>query len=477
MMKVADPNPRETEAGIAHVGCVTQVSDLFSESRPEACVTRAWLRFSVATFVDTARVTNVPAPAVALSLRQNFAWTTAGNFVYAGCQWAIVWLFAKLGNPEMVGHYALGLAVTAPLLMLGQLNLRAVLATDVSREHAVRDYCGLRLSVTALSLLAIAAICYAAGYPRELSLVILAVGVAQSVEGVSDIYYGVLQLQERMERIAISMAARGTASVIAIGCGIYFTHSVLYSILALIAVRLLVLVLYDSRQALTDLPGATARVPGTFAFHARNQLHLVWVALPLGVVLMLGALSSNTPRYFIEHDFGSRELGIFSAIASLINVGKTLVNALGQAGMPRLAKLFARGELRPFAIMAGQLVGTGAAVGAGGVAIAAMFGRQLLTVVFKSEYAPYSTLLIALMISGAFDNVASLLGYTITAARSFRLQMPLLIAVAGVTVLTSFLLIPSQGLSGAALAVGAGAIVQIFGSLLILGHAMRDHAA
>ena len=42
------------------------------------------------------------APAKTSSLRQNFAWTTAGTFVYAGCQWAIVWLFAKLGNGARV---------------------------------------------------------------------------------------------------------------------------------------------------------------------------------------------------------------------------------------------------------------------------------------------------------------------------------------------------------------------------------------
>lgn len=430
----------------------------------------------MATFVDIPRVTGAAAPAQALSLRQNFAWTTVGNFVYAGCQWAIVWLFAKLGNPEMVGHYALGLAVTAPVLMLGQLNLRAVLATDVSREHSVRDYCGLRFSVTAISLLAIAAICYAAGYPHELSLVILAVGAAQAVEGISDIYYGVLQLHERMERIAISMAARGTISVIAIAGGIYFTRSVLYSILALIAGRLLVLVVYDARKALADLSYASPRAPGQFRHDLRNQLKLSWVALPLGVVLMLGSLSSNTPRYFIEHNFGTRELGIFSAIASLINVGKTLVNALGQAGMPRLAKLFACGNLRGFTTMAGQMVGTGVAIGTGGVLIFALFGQHLLTVVFKTEYAPYAGLLVALMISGAFDNVSSLLGYAITAARSFRLQMPLLAAVASVTLLVSFLLIPSRGLTGAALAMGAGAIVQILGSLLILSHAMRNYA-
>ncbi len=417
-----------------------------------------------------------PQAIKALSLQQNFAWTTIGNAAYSACQWAIVCLLAKLGSPEMVGQYALGLAVTTPVLMLGQLNLRAVLTTDVANEHTVRDYCGLRLTVTAVSLLAIAAITYVAGYPLELGLVIIAVGVAQCIEGISDIYYGVLQSRERMERIAASMIARGVLSVAAIGFGLYFTRSVLYATFAMIAVRCLVLLLYDSSHALADLEVASFHARRNLADLARNQLHIFWIALPLGIVLMLGALSASTPRYFIEHHFGGRELGIFSAIASLLNIVKTFVNALGQAALPRLARLFAAQDVRRFTTLAARLIGIGAALGLTGVIFSMLFGKDVLALVYKPEYAAYSGILVALMIAGTFDNAASLLGYSMTAARSFRSQIPLLIAVTGTTALASLFLIPKRGLIGAAFALGAGAIVQFSGSVVILWQAVRAHA-
>jgi O-antigen/teichoic acid export membrane protein len=416
------------------------------------------------------------APAKALSLQQNFAWTTVGNACYSACQWAIVCLLAKLGSPEMVGQYALGLAVTTPVLMLGQLNLRAVLATDVEERHTVRDYCGLRLTVTAVSLLAIAAITYLANYPLELGLIIIAVGVAQSIEGISDIYYGVLQSRERMERIAASMIARGLLSVTAIGLGLYFTGSVLYATLALIAARSLVLLLYDSSYALADLEAAAFHARRNLGDLARNQLHIFWIALPLGIVLMLGALSAGTPRYFIEHHFGSRELGIFSAIASLLNIVKTFVNALGQAALPRLARLFAARDLHRFTALAARLIAIGAALGITGAMFSMVFGKGVLRLVYKTEYAAYSSILVVLMIAGTFDNVASLMGYSMTAARSFRSQIPLLIAVTGATALASFILIPAHGLMGAAFAIGTGAIVQSLGSVVILWRAVQPCA-
>ena len=43
-----------------------------------------------------------------ISLRKNFVWTLAGNIVYSGCQWGMLTIIAKLGNPIMVGQFALG---------------------------------------------------------------------------------------------------------------------------------------------------------------------------------------------------------------------------------------------------------------------------------------------------------------------------------------------------------------------------------
>jgi len=60
----------------------------------------------------TSSKTNKPFP-----LRVNFSWTLVGNIVYAGCQWGMLTVLAKIGTTEMVGQFALGLAITAPVFM------------------------------------------------------------------------------------------------------------------------------------------------------------------------------------------------------------------------------------------------------------------------------------------------------------------------------------------------------------------------
>src|SRR5947208_1101307 len=83
------------------------------------------------------------------SLRKDFAWILAGNSVYAATQWGIVMALAKLSSVTAVGQLALGMAVTAPIFLFSNLNLRLVLATDGGHQYAFGAYLRVRLLTTA----------------------------------------------------------------------------------------------------------------------------------------------------------------------------------------------------------------------------------------------------------------------------------------------------------------------------------------
>src|SRR5215216_2303218 len=162
------------------------------------------------------------------TLRHNFSWTLTGNAVYAASQWGMLVVLAKLSSPEKVGEFALGLAITAPVIMFTNLSLRSVQATDAKHQHQFGDYLALRLITSALALLIITGIVFLAGYREETALVILTIGVAKAIESISDVFYGLLQQQECMERIAKSMMIKGPLSLIALGLGILLTGSIVW---------------------------------------------------------------------------------------------------------------------------------------------------------------------------------------------------------------------------------------------------------
>src|SRR5215211_4678278 len=167
------------------------------------------------------------------TLRRNFVWTFIGNGLYAAAQWGMLTVIAKIGNPEMVGQFALGFAIAAPVMLFSNLNLRGVQATDAKYLYRFGDYLALRLITTILALVVIWGITFFTGYRRETALVILLIALAKAFESVSDVFYGLLQQREYMDRIAKSMIIKGGLSLIALGVGVYLTDSVLWGVVGL----------------------------------------------------------------------------------------------------------------------------------------------------------------------------------------------------------------------------------------------------
>jgi O-antigen/teichoic acid export membrane protein len=392
-----------------------------------------------------------------LTLRRNFSWTLIGNLVYSGCQWGMLIVLAKLGSPEMVGQFTLGLAVTAPIIMFTNLQLRGVQATDAKQQYSFSDYLGLRLLSTGLALLIITVISLSGGYQRETSLVIFFIGIAKAFESISDVFYGLIQQHERMDQIAKSLMIKGPLSLLLLGLGVYLSGRVIWGVLGLVFAWLVVLFGCDLRSSLLMVKQGSKLQPH---WDWQTLIKLIWLALPLGFVMMLISFNANIPRYFIERYLGERELGIFAALAYLMVAGGMVVNALGESASPRLAKYYAEGDLVAFRTLLLKLLGIAALMGGIGVLAAIVGGRPILTLLYRPEYSEQTTLFIWLMVTAGINYISSFLGYGMTAARYFRIQMPLFITVASISAFACLWLLPKLGLLGAAIALLLAATVQ-----------------
>jgi O-antigen/teichoic acid export membrane protein len=402
-----------------------------------------------------------------LSMRSNMSWTFLAYAFYGAGQWTLLILIAKFGSAEMLGTYSLGVAIVIPVMMLSSLNLRPVLVTDVRNKFFVRDYLGVRFLTTLIAVLVvvgIVAFSHCGGLAAAATTIIIAIGLA--AEQISDICYGPLQQSEQMDLMAISICYRSVLSVIALGAVLWFTKSLLCGVIGLTAARLFVTGTLDLPRQLRQ-PGEFTRRPHLMTLNS-PYVQIIWTAFPLGLVLMLSSLNANIPRYYIGGHLSVRELGIFSAVASLVTIGGTVVNSLGQAATPQLAKKFSAGELRGFTHLVLKLSGMIALLGVVAILFSMVAGRQFLRYAFRPEYAQHSHLLTAMAIAGAISYMAMILGYCQTAAQYFRPQVPLLAAGTLAVLIASHFLIRSHGLMGAALGIGISWMVVLVGELCIL---------
>jgi O-antigen/teichoic acid export membrane protein len=403
------------------------------------------------------------------SLRLNVSWTFAGNVIYAACQWGMLVVLAKLGSPEMVGQFAFALAVTAPVFMLTNLQLRAVQATDVVDQFVFADYLGLRFLCTALALATIAGIAAFSGHSFTLAAVIFVVGVAKGTESISDAIYGLVQRHERMDLIARSMMLKGSVSLTAFAVTMALTGKLAMGATALAASWCVVLATYDLGLARTfSAVGRRTNAHPGFAprFRVPTLVRLARLCLPLGFTATLASLTLNVPRYFIEHFSGARALGFFAAIAYLMVACTLVTHAIGQSAAPKLASRHASGNISAFRALLLKLCGIAAAPGIAGILVAILAGKTVLRMVYRADYASYSHIFVLLMIAATIFGAASILEYGMTAARILKPQPTLFAAMVVASIAACFLWVPTYGLEGAAFSLIFAASTQLVGSLL-----------
>ena len=390
------------------------------------------------------------------SLRANFIWTLVGNCTYAASQWGILILISKLGTIEIVGKFALALAITAPVIIFSNLALRAVQATDASKTYKFGHYLALRLATTSAAFLTIIGIVTVMRYPWDTSLVILIVGLAKSFESISDVIYGLLQQHEWMDKISISMIVKSLLSLLGVAAGLFLGKILFWGIVGLAAAWGLTLVMYDLPVGKRLVEAENA--PST-AERRDKRLRPLWnwdqifrlvrVTLPLGIATSMVSINLNIPRYFLERSFGEHNLGIFAALAYPLTAGTIVVNALGQAASPRLAKYFECRDVKNFRKLLLTLTSMGFLMGIAGIILVLFFGRQLLGMIYQAEYANYGREFLWLALAAGIEFTFSFMGYGMTAAHYFKIAPVIYFLSIVLSVGLGYLLIPVYGILGA----------------------------
>ena len=409
------------------------------------------------TFAPTSKIsTSQPTGSALPSLRRNVAWTMGGNAIYSACQWLMLVILAKLGTTDTVGTFALAIALAGPVVMLANLQLRWVQATDRNGEFEFNDCLTLRCVCSALAIVVILGIGLFAGYPAETFLVIAAITFAKVAESFSDVIYGWYQQHERMELISHSLMIRGPISVAAICAGFWLTGSLAAATWSLAIAWTATLLLYDVPRAI-KFRNETDSPPFQFRRNSQRLRKIFIKSLPVGLTSGVVALEASIPRFVVESELGTAELGVFAAMAYILMAAYMIIQAVNQSALPRLAKYQNEENTSGFRTVLWNLVGIGIAVGLALVIGTALLGKPFLYYAYSPEYAQQPGILTAIMVGCAIMFAFRPAEVALLSMRRFWLLLVLHVAGLPVLIATTIWLVKLYGLWGAAYAMIAQA--------------------
>lgn len=408
-----------------------------------------------------------------LGLKKNFSWVFVSTTYLSLTRWLMISCLAKLGAPADVGMWTVAQAICLPVLWFSSLNLRAVMVTDAKSRFHYGQYIAMRLTTAAAALAIIAGIAVCGGYDQFTRLVIIVFGAGSVMFSVREIILAIMIKNECMNISSRSEIMLGTVSLGGFALTLYLTGSFITALIVLVAGRMAIMLLHDvpfARSVAKTFSDTESQASLKPDWSVRSLFPLCVTALPLGMAMTFSSLNNSIPIYFLERYHGKDVTGYFGAIASIVTASMLLMNTLGTAVNPRLAKYFVENR-RAFKALVAKLMIIGTFGGVLAVCVAHLLGRQILTLAFTAEYARHSRDFVWLIAGGGVMFVVSFLIYAIIAARAFIHLLVSYVVIATVTLGLSAWRIPNGGLAGTVwvrLASAGVALVVLAGALTLI---------
>ena len=354
------------------------------------------------------------------------------NLAQAAGPFAGLLVIARWHGMASAGHFAYAQALTAPLVQLLNLQLKALLLTHSVQELPVATAVSVRLLTSVFGAALILLLLFASG-----PLASLWMG-SRLVDSWAEVFQSDLQRAGRMSRAALSILLRSCGLVALLT----LSNSLENALLVYTLFSLLLLLTFDW------LP-------------LRQKLTCNWSLLRplaqkgvlLGLVLFLQAANASIPRIVLEKNTDAATLGMFVTASVVSQTGNLLASAFGQSLLPAMTNApvarIAFWTLVPFAAALFALLLTFAA------------SSRLLAFFYLAASPAAATTLLALSLAQLTIWPATMLGYALTARRLYREMLWLGLSLILVSALSSWLLVIPFGSAGAAMSLASSGLATL----------------
>ena len=395
-----------------------------------------------------------------LSLLNKAKFLLSGNILFAFSQWLILIFISHFSDNEAVGAYTYALALVTPVFMLTNLQLRPIVVAEfnLNSNFNYKSYFALRFYSIFLAILASFLLSFLS--TSNVWKVVLLLGCIKALESISDIIYAYYNAQGETKLISLSLAIKSLSLILIFGSLLYFYNLLNIGLIGIILIYVLTLLLVDFRNI-----GLNKKY---FYLNIVDFKNIIILALPLGISVMLVALQSNIPRFFLEKFFNLDTVGVFSVFYYFIIVGGIVINSICQFISPKFSILFKENKMHELNKLTIQAWGMAAFLGVSGLIVSITLGDFFVNILYGSHYLFWIDILNIIMFAGLFTYLSVVNGYLMTSLGLIKIQLPLFLFLTIFTLVLCWTLIPAYGLLGAAWATVASSAAQFILSTLIL---------
>lgn len=387
-------------------------------------------------------------------LVKNFSWSFMGGLIYAFTQWLMLIIISRVGSAYDAGIYSLGLAISAPFVLLLNLNFTALQSTDLTVQYGFDSFKRIRVFGNASFILIFSIVLLFSKYNIEIAMVLLLIAISKVIESFSELYYGLFQYHERLDIVSKSNILRGILGTLVFGLGYIIFKELYFALVFLIIVWLVNLLFYDYKNGKKIIKNMPEIIQKT------KMMDLLKIGIPLGVVSFLASFNVNLPRLVLKYYLSLEDLGYFSAVFYMVLIIGKFMTSLSSTLLPRMAHLFEENNKTSFLIILKILILLLLSFSYATILFSYYFGGEILTILYGKEYFKLETLFVLIMVYGLFNYLGFVFEMSLNAMKVYQFRLTNEILATLVIIVSSLYFIPHFGINGGAIALIISAFIK-----------------
>ena len=377
-----------------------------------------------------------------IQFRKNFIWNILGTGFNAFNSLFFMITVTRINGVDNAGIFTIAYATACIIFVIGTYAGRVYQVTEPDKSITDKEYIINRLITAGGMNVLVILFCLFRGYDIYKTIVFILLTLYKSLEAFSDVLYGVLQKNEKLEFVGKSLFFKALVAVLVFVVVDIITNSMIISAVSINLVWIIFLVAYDFKKAkeFIDLK---------LKVNMKNVAKIFKLGFSTFGIAFLGMYIINAPKYAIDNYLANNYQTIFGIIVMPATVIGLVAQFLIHPFLTKIVHFYEARDLKALKKMILNLILAISAFGIISAVLAYLIGTWILGIIYGIDLSSYKLGLLIIIIASTLYTIGTIYSNVLTTVRETLSQFVIYIIIAVFALIVSNVLTKTWNLDGA----------------------------
>lgn len=373
--------------------------------------------------------------------KKNFIWNILGTTFNSFLSLFFLVIVTRFNGMENAGIFTLAFSTSCIIYVIGVYSGRIFQVTENSNIND-KEYIANRGITTVLMVIIIIGFVIIKRYDVYKSSIFILLTVFKSLEAFSDVLYGILQKNDKLYKVGISLFFKALISIILFILIDCLTKKLILSCISIIVCNLIFILIYD-------VPNVLQKIEENSKIQKNNVIKIFKNGFFTFAITFLGLYIINASKYSIDN-FLSEDI---QAIYGIIIMPATVISLFGQfiihPYLNKIMEICNKKDKKEFNKLLIRIITYITAMGGISAILAYCLGISVLNIIYGITLGNYSIQLCIIIIAATLYTIAVICSSILTTLRHTFIQFVVYIICSIVAFIASTILVKLYNINGA----------------------------